>query len=487
MKVRVRIAPSPTGYLHIGTARTALFNYLFAKHHGGQFILRIEDTDLERSDKKYEKDIIEGLKWLGLDWDEGPIDVSAEGDLFSNKYKGEFGPYRQTERLDIYEKYLKQLLDKGFAYYCYCSKEELELDRQAMLTQGLAPKYSGGCRNGKPFGATQGEPKLIRFKIPDCQVSFHDMIRGEISFNMGIMGDIVIAKDLRTPLYNFAVVVDDQEMQITHVIRGEDHINNTPKQILMIEALEFNKPHYAHLPLILDPDRSKMSKRFATTSIAEYREQGFLPEAIINFLALLGWHPAPERASASLEKIRSHGDGAGPKEKEVFSLQELVKEFDLSRAQKAGAVFNIEKLNWLNAQYIKKMKNEELAERLNLVKSEQNLKIIRLSKDRMNKLSDFKMISNFFFKLPEYLPELLSWRGQNKADTVKILKELKGVINDPDAIMKLANEKGKGEVLWPLRVALSGLDASPGPLEILDALGEEEAEKRLEMAISKLK
>jgi len=464
MKVRVRIAPSPTGYLHIGTARTALFNYLFAKHHGGQFILRIEDTDLERSDKKYEKDIIENLKWLGLDWDEGPEGVATEGDLFSNKYKGEFSPYRQIERLDIYEKYLKQLLDKGFAYYCYCSKEELELDRQAMLTQGLAPKYSGRCRGGKPRGA--GEAQVIRFKIIDRQVSFRDMIRGEISFNAGIMGDIAIAKDLRTPLYNFAVVVDDREMQITHVIRGEDHINNTPKQILMIEALGFDKPHYAHLPLILDPDRSKMSKRFSATSIGEYRERGYLSESLINFLGLLGWHPKDER--------------------EVLSLEELIKEFDLVRVQKAGAVFNIDKLNWLNAQYIKKTKDEELADRLNLVKSEQNLKIINLSKDRMNKLSDFKNISHFFYKLPDYPVNLLVWKKQDQNDTKIILKELAKILNNPDAIMKLANEKGKGDVLWPLRVALSGLDASPGPLEILDVLGQEEATKRIEVAISKL-
>ncbi len=465
MKVRVRIAPSPTGYLHIGTARTALFNYFFAKRHGGQFILRIEDTDLERSDKKYEKDIIDGLKWLGLDWDEGPLDVGTEGDLFSNKYKGDCSPYRQTERIDIYEKYLKQLLEKGFAYYCYCAKEELEADRQAMLTQGLAPKYSGRCRGGKPKSSS--EAQIIRFKIPDSQVSFRDMIRGEISFNMGMMGDVAIAKDLRTPLYNFAVVVDDQEMQITHVIRGEDHINNTPKQILIIEALGFNKPHYAHLPLILDPDRSKMSKRFSATSISEYKEQGYLSEAMINFLALLGWHSKDN--------------------KEIFSKEELIKEFDLSRVQKAGAVFNIDKLNWLNAQYIKNIKDEELAEKLNLVNSEQNLKIIHLSKDRMNKLSDFKNISHFFYKLPDYPADLLVWRKQNKADTIKILEELVGIINNSKEIIALANKKGKGDVLWPLRAALSGLDASPGPLEILDVLGGEEARRRLDIAIDKFK
>ena len=283
MKVRVRLAPSPTGYLHIGTARTALFNYLFAKKHEGQFILRVEDTDIERSEKKYEKDIMDGLRWLGLEWDEGPVEAATEGQLLVNQYKGDFGPYRQSGRTAIYEKYLKKLLDEGHAYYCYCTKEELEAERQAMLSQGLAPKYSGRCRNGKPSDAN--DPQIIRFKVPDVRVSFRDMIRGEISFNAGLIGDIAIAKNLQTPLYNFVVVIDDHEMEITHVIRGEDHINNTPKQILFMEALGFSRPHYAHLPLILDPDRSKMSKRYSATAIQEYRNQGYLPEAVINFLA----------------------------------------------------------------------------------------------------------------------------------------------------------------------------------------------------------
>ena len=469
MKVRVRIAPSPTGYLHIGTARTALFNYLYAKKYNGQFILRIEDTDLERSDKKYEKDILDSLKWLGLEWDEGPLEAAPEGQLFANKYKGDFGPYRQSERLDIYEKYLKQLLDQGFAYYCYCTKEELEGERQAMLAQGLAPKYSGRCRNReRETGGGEQTPQLIRFKMPDRRVSFKDLIRGEIGFDTGIMGDIAIAKNLRVPLYNFAVVIDDYEMQISHVIRGEDHINNTPKQILFQEALAFPKPHYAHLPLILDPDRSKMSKRYSATAIAEYRDQGYLPESLINFMALLGWHPKEN--------------------KEIFTLSELIKEFDLSRAQKAGAVFNIEKLNWLNAHYLKKIPDQKLAQLLNWETDEKNLKIIKINKERARTLKEMMDLSSFFFELPDYQPDLLIWKQTTKENTIQHLEMVSELIkkNKNKDIPALAEKIGRGEIYWPLRVALSGQKESPGPLEILEILGGEEALKRMQMAIDKL-
>ncbi len=460
-EVRVRIAPSPTGYLHIGTARTALFNWLFAKKHNGKFILRIEDTDLERSEKKYEKDIIESLKWLGLDWDEGPI--------------------RQTDRLDVYEKYINQLLEENLAYYCFCSKEELESQRQAALIQGIAPKYSGKCR---PLSKDQIKEKLaaqeshvIRFKVPETKVIFKDLIRGEISFNAELMGDVAIAKDPRAPLYNFAVVVDDEEMKISHVIRGEDHIANTPKQILIQKALNFNQPHYAHLPLILDPDRSKMSKRYSAVSIAEYQKQGYLPEALVNFLSLLGWHP--------------QGD------KEIFSPREILEQFDLGRIQKAGAIFNVEKLNWLNAQYIKNLDNQTLAKRLKLETNEANLKIISLARERMEKLTDFKNLAEFFYQLPDYQPELLVWQSASKEKILANLLEAKKILSAVGEksfnktglerlLMPAANERGRGEFLWPIRAALSGQKTSPGPFEIMDALGEKETLLRLQTAIGKL-
>ena len=389
--VRVRFAPSPTGPLHIGGARTTLFNWIFAKKYNGRFILRIEDTDVERSKKEYEEEILNGLKWLGLDWDEGP-DIG-----------GEFGPYRQSEKIDIYEKYLKKLIDEEKAYYCFCSKEELEADRQAMLSQGLAPKYSGRCRNlskEESFRKIEkGESFVIRFKIPAQELEFNDLIRGKIRFNSGLFGDIIVAKGLREPLYNFAVAIDDYEMQISHVIRGEDHLSNTPKQMLMREALGFEHPKYAHLPLILAPDRSKLSKRYLETSLSDYKRQGYLPEAINNFLALLGWHPENDR--------------------EIFSQEEIIKEFDLKRVQKAGAVFNIEKLEWLNAQYIKKTDSKELVKKLtDFIPSEWQKdkafisKMIEAEKERIKKLTDFKELAGFFFELPEYDGELFKWQEQ---------------------------------------------------------------------------
>lgn len=424
-------------------------------------MLRIEDTDLERSDKKFEKDIIESLKWLGLAWDEGP--------------------YRQSDRLEIYEKYVNKLLNENLAYYCFCSKEDLETERQTMLAQGLAPKYSGRCRDLKSEEVKKrldaGASHVIRFKTPEARVTFKDLIRGEISFDAALLGDMTIAKDPKIPLYNFAVVVDDEEMKISHVIRGEDHIANTPKQILLQKALGFKTPQYAHLPLILDPDRSKMSKRYSATSIQEYRDQGYLPQAIINFLAFLGWHPKEER--------------------EIMSLKELIKEFELNRVQKAGAVFNIEKLGWLNMQYIKSFDNSELAETLGVAATEENLKIIDLTKPRMKKLSEFKDLAGFFFNLPEYDSKKLIWKTTPISTTLENLQAVEKLLSEltekqfskenlESVFSEITKERGRGEVLWPLRFALSGLDASPGPFEIMEALGKKETLKRLQIAIQKL-
>ncbi|TSD03295.1 MAG: glutamyl-tRNA synthetase [Parcubacteria group bacterium Athens0714_26] len=461
-EIRVRIAPSPTGFFHIGTARTALFNWLFAKHNNGKFILRIEDTDIERSEKKYEEDILESLKWLGLKWD---------GEL-----------YRQSERLDIYEKYLKILLDSGKAYYCACTKEELEKEKSEMQAGGQVPRYSGKCRD---LNIPPEKAQVIRFKMPkNLIIKFSDIIRGEITFDTSLIGDIAIAKNLKTALYNFAVVVDDYEMKISHVIRGEDHIANTPKQIALQEALAFPRSQYAHLPLILSPDRAKLSKRFAAVSVADYRKNGYLPEALINFIALLGWHSKTD--------------------KEIFNIDDLIKEFELERVQKAGAVFNIEKLNWLNSQYIKNSDNKRIKEILADIFEEKlpldkiNDKLINLSKDRMNKLSEFMGINDFFFELPDYPSELLIWKDipANKiSDNLKsVLGEFKNFepenFNKTDLermIMPVADKKGRGETLWPLRVALSGKDKSPNPFEILEVLGEKESMKRIEIALKKLK
>ena len=490
--VRVRFAPSPTGPLHVGGVRTALFNWLFARQNDGKFILRIEDTDIERSEAKYEKDILENLKWLGLDWDEGPIPpnggIIQNSELRMQNYIGDYGPYRQSERLNIYEKYLKKLMDEDWAYYCFCKKEDLESERQAMISQGLAPKYSGKCRtlsreeSVKRIG--EDEKAVIRFKMPSIEVEFNDMIRGKVRFDAGLIGDIVIARNLKSPLFIFAGLIDDYEMKITHIIRGEDHLSNTPKQILIGRALGFDELKYAHLPLILSPDRSKLSKRYLETSLDDYRKQGYLAGAMVNFLALLGWHPKDER--------------------EVLSIQDLLREFDIKRVQKAGAVFNIEKLDWLNAQYIKNSGAIDLAERLKgfipddwFENKELLIRAIEIEKERMRKLGDFKELADFFFELPDYETKLLAWQNMSEdkilanlqllfAEIEKISESDFTVGNLTQVIMPLTEVWGRGELLWPLRTALSGKQASPGPFKIMEILGKEESLKRIKVAIKKL-
>lgn len=480
--VRVRIAPSPTGYLHIGNARTAIFNWLFARKHKGVFILRIEDTDKERSKPEYERDIIEGLRWLGLNWGRTMTDDSDNGENNDNEERAE-DFYRQSERTEIYKKYLEKLLEEKKAYWCFCSREELEEEKQAMMAQGMAPKYSGKCRQisneDSDTRRAQGEQAVIRFKMPETIVEFDDMIRGKVKFDLKLSGDTVIAKDLEAPLYNFTVVVDDYEMEITHVIRGEDHLANTPKQIALQSALGFSEVIYAHLPLILSSDRSKMSKRVGDSALLDYRKKGYLPEAIFNFLTLLGWHPEDE--------------------KEVLDIEETVQKFNIRRVQKAGAVLNQEKLDWFNAYYIRTIPAEKLIEYMKdfvpiewLREKEIFLKALEVEKERMRRLSDFKEMAHFFFEISDYPKELLRW---GTLDDEKILGNLKlsldifdnyDVLEAETRIMEIANKIGRGEILWPLRVAFSGLKASPGPFEIARVIGGPEAIKRLKTAIGKI-
>lgn len=477
--IRVRFAPSPTGPLHVGGVRTALFNWLFARKRGGAFVLRIEDTDMSRSAAEYEKDIVEGFRWLGLDWDEGP----ADGDS-----KGSYGPYRQSERSEVYARHADTLLSSGAAYYCFCSKELLEEKRQARLADGLPPKYNGHCRELSRDEAAarraRGEHAIIRFKVPDAGVKFTDLIRGEIAFDMGAVGDFSIAKSAREPLYNFSAAVDDYEMRISHVIRGEEHLANTPKQLLMQKALGFPHPHYAHLPLILNPDRSKMSKRFADTALREYRSAGFLPDALLNFLALLGWHPADNR--------------------ELFSRKELIEAFDIGRVQKAGAVFQTDKLEWMNGQYVKAMNDEALAGVLRAegfvqgVMSDHALMgAVHLVRDRLKKLGDFEEAAAFVFRRLPYTAELLKWKDESAAKTAECLRSAHALLAAvpesafvthtlEETLRPLVQERGRGTVLWPVRVAVSGREASPGPYEIMEALGKDESLQRIDDAIKRL-
>lgn len=480
-KVKLRFPPSPTGHWHLGGARSALFNWLFAKKHGGEIVLRSEDTDKSRSDKKYEIEIVETMRWLGLDWSEG-IDWEKDGDSWKALDRGPHAPYRQSERTEIYEKYLSKLLEDKKAYYCYCSKEDLEAEKEFLTASGLPPKYSGKCRNLKE--APEGKiPQSIRFRTPDKKISFEDLVRGNVSFDTSLFGDMIIAKDTKNPLYNFAVVVDDYEMEVTHVIRGEEHLANTPRQMLIQEALGFNTPTYGHLPLILAADRSKLSKRYAETAMLQYKEDGYLPEALINFLVLLGWHP-------------SGND-------EIFSLEELIKEFDVKRVQKAGAVFDPQKLDWLNGYYIRKMSPENLAERLKdftnteTLKDDRTLKIISAVRDRMTTLKDFGTLSSFFHQLPAYEADLLVWKKSDKDKTKEVLEGLLNVLGDlPESglnkeildakLETLIQKFDKGTVLWPMRVALSGQSASPDPFTIAEILGREEVLKRISLAHQKL-
>ncbi|MEX1014272.1 MAG: glutamate--tRNA ligase [Candidatus Paceibacterota bacterium] len=468
-KVRVRFAPSPTGPLTLGNARTALFNWLYAKHNNGEFLIRIEDTDKKRSEKKFEEDILEGLKWLSLNWD--------------SKIE------RQSERTEIYKKYLEKLIEEEHAYYCFCSPKKLEEEREAQLSQGLAPKYPGTCKKiGKAEAKERvntGEKSVIRFKMPRGIISFTDIIRGKVKFDSSLIGDFVIAKDLESPLYNFAVVIDDNDMNITHVIRGEDHISNTPRQIAVQKILELKEPTYAHLPLILAPGGKKLSKRhMQKKSIIEYKEDGYLMEAMFNFLALLGWHPKEDR--------------------EVINMEETIKEFTLKRVQKSGGIMNEEKLNWYNSYYIKNTDTDKLVENIKPFISKEwsreegkLKKVLEIEKERMKSLKDFKNNAKIFFEEIDYEQDLLIWKNKSKESYESLLKIFEFIHelneekfnskNIEKFLLKLSDEVGgKGEVYHPFRVALSGAASSPGALEMISVLGKEQTEKRLSSAIEKL-
>ncbi len=430
-----RFPPSPTGFLHVGSVRTLLFNYLFAKQHEGTMRLRIEDTDKERSKPEYEKYIYESMKWLGI-----PFDGEA---------------IRQQDRSSLYVEKLKQLIESGHAYISKETPTEI------------------GQRS-----------EVIRFKNPKTTISFEDMVRGTISFDTTELGDFIIAKSLTEPVYHLAVVVDDIDMGVTHVIRGEDHISNTPRQILLIEALGAKRPIYAHLPLILAPDKSKLSKRKHGESVATlyYRDQGFLPEALINFVALLGWNPGTDQ--------------------EVFTMEELLKQFSIEKIQKAGAVFNIEKLRWLNKEWIKRLPENIVTETISSKLGTDNPILISLVRDRIETWGDIDTLKksgeyDFFFTEPSYETTKLLWKGASAKDTKerlqKVLDVLSAVPPEPwtadtvkNSIWSYVEETGKGEVLWPLRLSLSGKDKSPDPFSLAHALGKERTLSRITKAIELL-
>lgn len=459
-----RFAPSPTGHLHIGGARTALFNWLYARHHkDGKFILRIEDTDRERSKDEYTQGILEGMKWLGIDWD-GPL-------------------YFQTERMDVYREYAYRLVEKDLAYKCYCPPELLEEKRKKALQEGRKPSYDRTCRECKE--EYPDRPYVLRFKTPlSGTVGFRDLIRGEIVFRCEELDDLIIYRSDNTPTYNFTVVIDDASMGITHVIRGEDHINNTPRQLLIYEALGFPVPQFGHVPLIHGKDRARLSKRHGATALIEYRENGFLAEALMNYLARLGW---------------AHGD------QEIFSKEDLIEKFDLPNVGKSAAIFDMDKLLWLNSVYLKSLPLEEVArrfvpfiERLGYsAPTGPTLNSIVLNlRDRAKTLIEMAQMGEFFFK------EEIDYEPKAKEKfltpaTKPILEEflsrfgrLESISEDEQrkVIEAMAAEQGKKlvEVAQPIRVALTGRQASPGIFEVVGILGKSAVEKRIKRAISSI-
>lgn len=481
MTVRVRFAPSPTGYLHIGGARTALFNWLFARHEKGAFILRIEDTDRERSTDEAIACVIEDLKWLELFWDEGP------------EVGGPYGPYFQSKRIDTYQNHAQKLIEENKAYYCFCTPDELEKKRKIAMAEKRAYKYDGTCRN---LTLTQrkklesgARKKVIRFKIPPTgKTVFEDIIKGEIEFINALLDDFIIIKSDGLPTYNFAAVVDDNLMKITHIIRGDDHISNTPRQILLYQAFGFPIPQFAHMSLTMGTDGARLSKRHGATSIGEYRKMGYLPEALRNYIALLGWATSDTQ--------------------EIFTTQEMVEKFSLADVGKSSNVFDFDKLNWMNGEYIRMANLDKLtdlvipflkekgylSEKIDKKEYEYVKKIVSLEQERMKVLSELPELADFFFKdeigydleavnkilKKDYIPELL----KKLSDNLKKI-ELFSAQNIEKMMRAVAEEIDlkTSQVFHPLRVAISGKMAGPGLFEICEVLGKEKVLSRIEKVL----
>jgi glutamyl-tRNA synthetase len=477
--VRVRFAPSPTGFVHIGSLRTALYNFLFAQKNKADFVLRIEDTDQKRFVEGALENLLETLEWAGISYDEGPI--------------------KQSERLEIYKKYASELVKKGYAYYCFCEPERLEEMRKDQQALKKPPIYDRYCLRNVTDEEINKNLKnnckfTIRLKIPENEtVEFEDMVRGKVSFNTNLLDDQVLLKSDGFPTYHLAVVVDDHEMGITHVIRGEEWLPSTPKHILLYKYFGWEIPKFAHLPLLLNEDRSKLSKRQGDVAVEDYIKKGYLKEAIINFVALLGWNP-----------------GKGETQ-EIFTTEELIKKFDLANVHKGGAVFDIKKLDWMNSEWIKKLSIDELYQwslefwkekdfynSANIEKkSEEYLKkVLAVERDRLSKLSEVGECNKFFFSDIEYEKELLKWKEMSGDDIKKSLGKSLDIltnISDTDwtlqkiekTLLEAAGDK-KGDLLWPLRASLTGEKKSPSPFEVAWVLGKEESIKRIQKAISLL-
>ena len=484
-EIRVRFAPSPTGYLHIGGARTALFNYFFARKYNGKFILRIEDTDRERLKEDSVSQIISSLKWLGIDWDEGP------------EVGGEYGPYFQSERLTLYRKEVQRLIDEGKAYYCFCTEEDIAKEREEQKALKVPFRYSGKClslsKEEVEKNLKEGKPYVVRIKIPkEGKTVVEDIIRGTVVFDNSQLDDYIILKSNNMPTYNFACVVDDHYMKISHIIRAEEHLSNTPKQVLIYKALGYEIPKFAHIPMILAPDRSKLSKRHGATSVGEFKEQGYLKEALVNYLTLLGWSPGGDR--------------------EIFSVEETIKEFSLDKVSKTAAVYDINKLAWINGNYLRTLDldyvtkeaipfliEKELISYDEVEKKYDYIKrVVDAVREKVKLLSEIADASGYFFKdVEEYDPKGVKKRFM-KDNVIELLtKGMEALENTSDfsvesvekAYRDLIEELGikGGDIIHPTRLALSGRTVGPGLFDIISILGKEECIKRMKKAIEFIK
>ena len=478
-KVRVRIAPSPSGNLHVGTARTALFNYLFAKKMGGDFVLRIEDTDLERSDEKYIQNIFDSLRAIGLLWEEGP----DKG--------GPYAPYCQSQKFETYKKYAEQLKTQGYAYECYCTQEELGAEKEASMANKLAHKYSGRCKNLTPEQVAEfqkeGRVPTLRFAVPaDEKIAFIDLAKGELEFDSNLIGDFVIMKSNGTPTYNFAVVVDDIDMQITHILRGEDHISNTAKQILVYKALGAEIPEFAHLGMILAPDRSKLSKRHGATAVSEFIEQGYLPEAFVNFIALLGWSPS---------------DGV-----EVKSLDEIIADFDINRLSSSNSIFEFDKLNWMNGQYIRSLPVADILERSKAYLKDYDLseysqgkleRIVEVVREPLTLLAEISDAVSYFFGDDVVIDSEIQTTVLDTDISQQVLVDFKEFAQtldyDSEEALHHSLEEFRGkfkalgikpkDTMWALRAALTGRTKGADICATISILGKDKVIKRVSNAI----
>jgi len=473
--VRVRFAPSPTGYLHVGGARTALYNWLFARNKKGIFILRIEDTDRTRSTEEAVKAILDGMEWLGLNWDEGP-DVG-----------GDFGPYFQTERIHIYKDWVKKLIKEDKAYHCFCTPEELEQQRRTAEAKKEAAKYNGKCRelSGSDIKhkIAKGVPNVIRFKCPsEGQTIVNDLIRGPVTFKNDVLDDFVMIKSDGFPTYNFAAVIDDHLMKITHVIRGDDHLSNTPRQILLYQAFGLEIPEFAHIPMILGKDKARLSKRHGATSVIEYDGMGYLPEAMLNYIAKLGW---------------GHGD------QEIFSREELTRFFSIEKVNKTSAVFDVDKLDWLNAHYIRQLPIDKvISSCLPHLKAafpgideqrsaEYIRKVITCLHDRLRTFKDIAPLSEYFFADKPHIEMAAHEKYLSKEGVRDMTAKLREKLSTVTPFSKESIEKAfkglaeemkikLGELIHPARALLTGRTESPGIYDVVEILGKEVVLKRLE-------